>query len=128
MAGPLADAGYVYLQAAKTDPNFQNNGALIKAALARLLSGDPSGANHVADQYVAARVAAKDPIVAKNDQWWEGGRAGFGGGARRSPADDTETKYLKALDIQTGKTVWEIPDVGGGILSSGLMATAGARS
>jgi alcohol dehydrogenase (cytochrome c) len=31
---------------------------------------------------------------------------------------------LKALDIQTGRTVWEIP-VGGGILGSGLMATAG---
>lgn len=32
---------------------------------------------------------------------------------------------LKAIDIQTGKTAWEIADVGGGILGSGLMATAG---
>jgi PQQ-dependent dehydrogenase (methanol/ethanol family) len=64
-------------------------------------------------------------LYSKNDQWWEAGRSFFGGGARRSPADDTGTKYLKALDIQTGKTVWEIPDVPGGILSSGLMATAG---
>ena len=64
-------------------------------------------------------------LFSKNDQWWEAGRAFYGGGTRRSPADDTGTKYLKALDIQTGKTVWEIPDVGGGILSSGLMATAG---
>src|ERR1022692_2220210 len=45
IAGHLADAGNFYLQAAKKGPNFQNNGALIKAALARLLSGDPSGAN-----------------------------------------------------------------------------------
>ena len=34
-------------------------------------------------------------------------------------------KFLKAIDIQTGKTAWEIPDIGGGILASGLMATAG---
>ena len=34
-------------------------------------------------------------------------------------------KFLKAIDIQTGKTSWEIPDIGGGILGSGLMATAG---
>lgn len=27
--------------------------------------------------------------------------------------------------MQTGKTAWEIPAVGGGILGSGLMATAG---
>jgi glucose dehydrogenase len=33
-------------------------------------------------------------------------------------------KVLKALDIQTGKTKWEVP-VGGGILGSGLLATAG---
>jgi len=33
-----------YLQAARKDPNFENNGSLIKAALARLLSGDVSGA------------------------------------------------------------------------------------
>ena len=44
---------------------------------------------------------------------------------KRSPGDAAGGKFLKALDIQTGKTVWEIPDIGGGILGSGLMATAG---
>jgi outer membrane protein assembly factor BamB len=34
-------------------------------------------------------------------------------------------KFLKAIDIQTGKTAWERSDVGGGIIASGLMATAG---
>jgi alcohol dehydrogenase (cytochrome c) len=34
-------------------------------------------------------------------------------------------KSLKAIDIQTGKTAWEIPDIGGNIVGSGLMATAG---
>ena len=32
-------------------------------------------------------------------------------------------RILKAVDIQTGKTTWEI-SVGGGILGSGLLATA----
>jgi outer membrane protein assembly factor BamB len=38
---------------------------------------------------------------------------------------DGDREISKSADIQTGKTVWEIPDIGGGILGSGLMATAG---
>ena len=34
-------------------------------------------------------------------------------------------KFLRALDLQTGKVVWEIPNVGGGISASGVMTTAG---
>ena len=55
---------------------------------------------------------------------WQPGKSYYGGSTRRSPGDEG-VKTLKALDIQTGKTVFEIPNVGGGILSSGLMATAG---
>ena len=64
-------------------------------------------------------------IYSKNDQWWEAGKSFYGGGTRRSPGDAAGGKFLKALDIQTGKTAWEIPDIGGGILGSGLIATAG---
>jgi len=64
-------------------------------------------------------------IYSKNDQWWEAGKSFYGGGSRRAPGDDASGKSLKAIDIQTGKTRWEIPDIGGGILGSGLMATAG---
>jgi PQQ-dependent dehydrogenase (methanol/ethanol family) len=63
-------------------------------------------------------------IYSKNDQWWEAGKSFYGGGTRRAPGE-TGGKSLKAIDIQTGKTAWEIPDIGGGILASGLMATAG---
>jgi tetratricopeptide (TPR) repeat protein len=75
-AGRLADAENFYLQTAGKDPNFQNNAALMKAALARLLTGDPSGANNLAERYLAARVEAKDPIVDyRRAQWtWIGGR------------------------------------------------------
>jgi PQQ-dependent dehydrogenase (methanol/ethanol family) len=65
----------------------------------------------------------------KNDQWWEAGKSFYGGGTRLAPADSGPAgpggTFLKAIDIQTGKTAWEIPDIGGGILGSGLMATAG---
>ncbi len=64
-------------------------------------------------------------VYTKNDQSWEAGKSFYGGGARRVPGDDTGGKFLKAIDIQTGKTAWEIPDIGGGILASGLMATGG---
>ncbi len=76
VAGRLAEAEDFYLQASKKDPNFNNNGALIKAALARLLSGDPSGANNLAERYLAARREAKDPIVDyRRAQWtWISGR------------------------------------------------------
>ena len=64
-------------------------------------------------------------VYMKNDQRWEAGKSFYGGGTRRTPGDRAGQKFLKALDIQTGKIVWEIPDEGGGILGSGVMATAG---
>ena len=64
-------------------------------------------------------------VYTKNDQWWEAGKSFYGGGTRRAPGDNAAGKSLKAVDLQTGKTVWGITDVGGGILGSGLMATAG---
>jgi len=64
-------------------------------------------------------------VYTKNGRWWEAGKSFYGGTTRRAPVDSKTGKVLKALDIQTGKTAWEIPDVGGGILGSGLMATAG---
>jgi PQQ-dependent dehydrogenase (methanol/ethanol family) len=64
-------------------------------------------------------------VYTKNGEWWTAGKSFYGGGTRRPPADSPSGKFLKAIDIQTGKTAWEIPDIGGGILGSGLMATAG---
>ena len=63
-------------------------------------------------------------IYSKNDQWWKAGESFYGGGTRRAP-EGSGGKFLKAIDIQTGKMKWEIPEIGGGILASGLMATAG---
>jgi PQQ-dependent dehydrogenase (methanol/ethanol family) len=62
-------------------------------------------------------------IYSKRKESWEAGKSFYGGGTRRAPGENG--KFLKAIDIQTGKTAWEIPDIGDGILASGLMATAG---
>jgi alcohol dehydrogenase (cytochrome c) len=64
-------------------------------------------------------------MYTKNDQWWQAGRSFYGGGTTRAPSSNASGKTLKAIDIQTGKTAWEIPNVGGGILGSGVMVTAG---
>jgi alcohol dehydrogenase (cytochrome c) len=64
-------------------------------------------------------------IYSKNDTWWEAGKSFYGGGTRRATDPSIRGKSLRALDIQTGKIAWELPDVGGGIIGSGLMATAG---
>ncbi len=84
----------------------------------------PSSAYHPATGLFYMFAEESCNIYSKNDQWWEAGKSFYGGGTRRAP-DAGGGKFLKAIDIQTGKTRWEIPDIGGGILASGLMATAG---
>ncbi len=64
-------------------------------------------------------------VYSKNDEWWKAGESFYGGGTRRAAGRATDGKFLRAINIQTGRTAWEIPDIGGGILGSGLMATAG---
>ena len=63
-------------------------------------------------------------VFTKNPQWFVQGQSFYGGGTRRSPGD-TSAKFLRAIDVQTGKVAWEIPGLAGGIIASGLMTTAG---
>jgi alcohol dehydrogenase (cytochrome c) len=63
-------------------------------------------------------------IYSKSSAWWVQGQSFYGGDTRSSPAD-VSAKFLRALDPQTGRVVWEIAGLGGGILASGLMSTAG---
>ena len=82
-------------------------------------------------------------IYLKSSAWWEPGKSFYGGGARRVPGENGE-KVLRAIDIQTGKIVWEYAQIGpanswGGVLSteggivffgedSGAFAAVDARS
>lgn len=72
--------------------------------------------------YVMARESCA--IFTKSSAWWEPGKSFYGGGARRAPGEITE-KYLRALDLQTGKVRWEVKQIGDGGGWGGLLSTAG---
>ena len=63
-------------------------------------------------------------IFTKNSQWFEIGKSFYGGTTRPAPIEGGG-KYLRALDLQTGKVIWEIPNVGGSVTASGILSTAG---
>ena len=82
-------------------------------------------------------------IFRKSAVWFEQGESFYGGGTQNVPGEIGK-KYLRAIDIQTGKIAWEYPQIGpsntwGGVLSttaglvffgedSGTFAAADARS
>ena len=76
MHGRLGEAEALYLEAAKKDPQFLNGADLFKAAVARLMTGDISGADALAKQFSDARAAVKDPLLPfRNAEWaWAAGR------------------------------------------------------
>ncbi len=63
-------------------------------------------------------------VYRKNSDWFELGKS-FYGGTTKNATIEGGGKSLKALDIQSGKLVWEVPNVTGGISASGVMSTAG---
>jgi alcohol dehydrogenase (cytochrome c) len=63
-------------------------------------------------------------VYRKNSNWFELGKSFYGGTTRTTPIEGGG-KFLRALDLQSGKMVWEIPHVGGGASASGVMSTAG---
>ena len=86
LAGRLRQAESLYLQAAKKDPNFAGGGDLWKAAVARLMSGDVAGASQLAQQYIQAREAAKDPLAGYRTAEWS-----WVAGQRKSACQRLET-------------------------------------
>jgi alcohol dehydrogenase (cytochrome c) len=60
-------------------------------------------------------------LFTRTDMEWAGGK-GFMGGSF-GPAPEPAQRVLRAIDVQTGKVVWELPQTGaveswGGVLSS----------
>jgi len=63
-------------------------------------------------------------VVTKRDAAeWQAGRGYMGGSARPLPGESRQ-KVLRAIDIQTGKFVWEVPQSGRGDSWGGTLATA----
>jgi len=76
ITGRLREAETFYLEAAGKDANFLGGGDRHKAAMARLMTGDRDGADALEKQYLDARTAGHDPLVAyRQAQWsWVSGR------------------------------------------------------
>ncbi len=62
-------------------------------------------------------------IFSKNSEWWKQGESFYGGSAREDRTQRPR-KYLRALDPQTGRIVWEYEQTGPGQSWAGLLTTA----
>lgn len=63
-------------------------------------------------------------IYTKSSAWWEPGKSFYGGGTRRVPGEAGE-KFLRAIELQTGKIAWEVPQRAAGFGLSGVLTTGG---
>ena len=63
-------------------------------------------------------------IYTKSPEWWKPGQSFYGGASRRVPGEINQ-KFLRAIDLQTGKIVWEVPQIGPGRSGGGVLSTAG---
>jgi len=63
-------------------------------------------------------------VYTKSSAWWEPGKSFYGGGTRHIPGETNE-KFLRAIDIQSGKIAWEYPQIGRDYGLSGVLTTAG---
>jgi tetratricopeptide (TPR) repeat protein len=69
--GRFPEAEKFYRQAFQKDATFLNAASLVKAAKARLMTGDVSGAEGVFAEYEAARRAANDPTIGFARARWD---------------------------------------------------------
>ncbi len=63
-------------------------------------------------------------IFRKAPDTWKAGESFYGGNTRRPPGEKGQ-KFLRAIDIQTGKLAWELAQEGPGDGWGGVLATAG---
>jgi tetratricopeptide (TPR) repeat protein len=105
--GRFSEAEKFYRQEFTKDATFLNGGSLIKAATARLFTGDVPGADAIFAEYEAARRAANDPLIDLNRAAWDYQRG------KRSEAihnlerfaDATKVRDLASL-AHSSLTVW----------------------
>jgi alcohol dehydrogenase (cytochrome c) len=62
-------------------------------------------------------------VYSKGETDWAAGRGFMGGSSRNAPGMQPQ-RFLRAIDIKTGKIAWELPEVGSGESRSGALATA----
>ena len=64
-------------------------------------------------------------IVTQTPTEWEAGKGYMGGSFRLAVDDPPTTRVLRAIDVQTGRTVFEVPQAGAGNSWGGTLSTAG---
>jgi len=69
--GRFAEAEKYYLQAHDRDATFLAGGTLLKAAHARLMTGDIAGADGIFKEYAAFRRSGNDPLVDYRQAQWD---------------------------------------------------------
>jgi alcohol dehydrogenase (cytochrome c) len=62
-------------------------------------------------------------IFSKRETPWEAGKGFNGGTSRESPDDERPHKFLRAIDVKSGKIAWELPEIGPGTTRGGVLAT-----
>ncbi len=63
-------------------------------------------------------------IYTKAEAVWTPGESYYGGDTRNIP-DDPGQKFLRAIDLRTGKIAWEVPQTGDASSWGGVLSTAG---
>lgn len=115
--GHFQEAEGFYLQAYRKDPRFLSGATLFKAALARLMTGDVTGADQVMERFWQQRQEAKDAALEyRRAEWlWFSGRrreaagrmAAFAQGAAAGPLREVAARACAQLAIwrlQAGDT------------------------
>jgi alcohol dehydrogenase (cytochrome c) len=64
-------------------------------------------------------------IVTRTPSEWEAGKSYMGGSFRVAPAPPAPRRVLRAIDVQTGRIAWEVPQNGGRNSWGGTLSTAG---
>ena len=64
-------------------------------------------------------------ILTRTPATWEAGKGFMGGSFRLAAEQAPPRRILRALDIQTGRTAWEVPQTGGRNSWGGVLSTAG---
>ena len=82
-----------------------------------------STAFHPARRLFYVMALEKCSIYTKSDAVWRQGESFYGGGTKDPPGGGA--KWLRALELDTGRIAWELPLEGSGNSWGGLLATAG---
>jgi alcohol dehydrogenase (cytochrome c) len=62
-------------------------------------------------------------VFRKSAVWFQRGESFYGGGTQNVP-DESGQKFLRAIDVETGKIRWEYPQIGSANTWGGVLSTA----